>query len=100
MDDVPAYVIRNTRGNEKVLHRVRLLLWSSKEDEVDGLQMTVAPLAIPKVSGSELEPLPSGGERSKVPYEWSFNGFGLNLASLDPTIEVPVTKTGHEALAT
>ena len=28
-DDVPTYVIENAKGKQKVLHRVRLLLWSS-----------------------------------------------------------------------
>ena len=60
--------------------------------------MTVAQLAIPETSGSGLEPLPKGEERRKVPYEWSINGFGLNLASLMPMLEVPVLKTGPEAL--
>ena len=43
-DDVPAYVIENERGKQKVLHWARLLLWSSAEEE--GLQMTTAQLAI------------------------------------------------------
>ena len=42
--------------------------------------MTTTQLAI-QVSMSVLEPLPIGEERSRVPYEWSINGFGLNLAS-------------------
>ena len=28
-DDVPEYVIENTKGDHKVIHRARLLLWSS-----------------------------------------------------------------------
>ena len=28
-DDVPTYVIENEKGKQKVLHHVRLLLWSS-----------------------------------------------------------------------
>ena len=44
-DDVPAYVIENEKGKRKVLHQVRLLLWSSAEEE-EGLQMTAAQLAI------------------------------------------------------
>ena len=43
-DDVPAYVIENEKGKRKVLHRVRLLLWSSA-GEKEGLQMTAAQLA-------------------------------------------------------
>ena len=78
-DDVPAYVIENENGKRKVLHWARLLLWSSAEEE-EGLQMTAAQLAI-QVSMLVLEPLPIGKERSRVPYEWSINGFCLNLAS-------------------
>ena len=39
VDDVPAYVIENERGKQKVIHRVQLLLWSSAEEE-EGLKMT------------------------------------------------------------
>ena len=91
-DDVPAYVIENEKGKRKVLHWVRLLLWSSAEEE-QGLQMTATQLAI-QVSMSVLEPLPVGEERSRVPYEWSINGFGLNLASFQPTLDAPEPKTG------
>ena len=79
-DDIPTYVIENVRGKQKVLHCMWLLLWSSAEEE-EGLQMTAAQLAF-QVSMLVLEPLPVGEERSRVPYEWSINGFGLNLASV------------------
>ena len=91
-DDVPAYVIENEKGKRKVFHRARLLLWSSAEEE-EGLQMTAAQLAI-QVSMSVLEPLPIGEERSRVPYEWSINGFGLNLASFQSMLDAPELKTG------
>ena len=94
-DDVPAYVIENEKGKRKVLHWARLLLWSSAEEE-EGLQMTAAQLAI-QVSMLVLEPLPIGEERSRVPYEWSINGFGLNLASFQPTLDAPEPKTGPPA---
>ena len=58
--------------------------------------MTTAQLAI-QVSMSVLEPLPIGEERSRVPYEWSINGFGLNLASFQPTLDAPEPKTGPPA---
>ena len=90
-EDVPAYVISNDNGVEKVIHRVRLLLWSSAGEE-EGLQMTVAELTI-FVSLSGLEPLPQGEERCRVPYEWSIDGFGLNLASFQPTLRAPELKT-------
>ena len=96
-DDVPAYVIENEKGKRKVLHQVLLLLWSSAEEE-EGLQMTAAQLAI-QVSMSVLEPLPIGEERSRVPYEWSINGFGLNLASFQPMLDAPELKTGPPAPA-
>ena len=96
-DDVPAYVIENEKGKRKVLHRAWLLLWSSAEEE-EGLQMTAAQLAI-QVSMSVLEPLPICEERSRVPYEWSINGFGLNLASFQPTLDTPELKTGPPAPA-
>ena len=60
-DDVPAYVIRNEKGKQKVLHHAWLLLWSSAEEE--GLQVTAAQLAF-QVSMLVLEPLPVGEERS------------------------------------
>ena len=91
-DDVPAYVIENEKGKRKVLHRARLLLWSSAEEE-EGLQMTATQLAI-QVFMLVLEPLPVSEERSRVPFEWSINGFGLNLASFQPTLDAPELKTG------
>ena len=94
-DDVPAYVIENEKGKRKVIHQARLLLWSSAEEE-EGLQMTAAQLAT-QVSMSVLEPLPIGEERSRVPYKWSINGFGLNLASFQPTLDAPEPKTGPPA---
>ena len=97
VDDVPAYVIENEKGKRKVLHRVQLLLWSSAEEE-EGLQMTATQLTI-QVSMSVLEPLPIGEERSRVPYEWSINGFGLNLASFQSMLDAPEPKTGPLAPA-
>ena len=94
-EDVPAYVIENEKGKRKVLHRVQLLLWSSAEEE-EGLQMTAAQLAI-QVSMSVLERLPIGEERSRVPYEWSINGFSLHLASFQPMLDTPEPKTGPPA---
>ena len=91
-DDIPAYVIENEKGKRKVLHQARLLLWSSAEEE-EGLQMTATQLAI-QVSMSVLEPLPIGEERSRVPYEWSINGFSLNLASFQSMLDAPELKTG------
>ena len=96
VDDVPAYVIENERGKQKVLHQAWLLLWSSAEEE-EGLQMTAAQLAI-QVSMLVLEPLPNGEERSRVPYEWSIDGYGLNLASFQPMLDAPEPKTGPPAL--
>ena len=89
-DDVPAYVIENEKGKQKVLHHARLLLWSSAEEE-EGLQMTAAQLAF-QVSMLVLEPLPVGEERSRVPYAWSINGFGLNLASFQLMLDTPEPK--------
>ena len=60
--------------------------------------MTATQLAI-QVSMSVLEPLPIGEERSRVPYEWSINGFGLNLASFQSMLDAPEPKTGPPALA-
>ena len=97
VDDVPTYVIENEKGKRKVLHQAWLLLWSSAEEE-EGLQMTATQLAI-QVSMSVLEPLPIGEERSRVPYEWSINGFGLNLASFQSTLDAPELKTGPPAPA-
>ena len=90
--DVPSYVIENEKGKQKVLHRAWLLLWSSAEEE-EGLQMTAAQLAF-QVSMLVLEPLPVGEERSRVPYAWSINGFGLNLASFQSMLDAPEPKTG------
>ena len=68
MDDVPAYVIENAKGDHKVVHWVRLLLWLSCDKDQEGLQMTVDHLTI-FVSLSALEPLPEGEKRCRVPYE-------------------------------
>ena len=94
-DDVPAYVIENEKGKQKVLHHTRLLLWSSAKEE-EGLQMTATQLAF-QVSMLVLEPLPIGEERSRVPYAWSINGFGLNLASFQSMLDAPEPKTGPPA---
>ena len=95
VDDIPAYVNENKKGKRKVLHWAQLLLWSSAEEE-EGLQMTAAQLAI-QVSMSVLEPLPIGEERSRVPYEWSINGFGLKLTSFQLTLDARELKTGPPA---
>ena len=43
-DDVPTYVVRNTRtGKAKVLHRARLLLWLADYTQ-DGLEVNVLSL--------------------------------------------------------
>ena len=94
-DDIPSYVIENKKGKRKVLHQVWLLLWSSAEEE-EGLQMTATQLAI-QVSMWVQEPLPIGEEGSRVPYEWSINGFGLNLASFQLTLDASEPKTGPPA---
>ena len=96
-DDIPTYVIENEKGKRKVLHQVRLLLWSSAEEE-EGLQMTATQLVI-QVSMLVLEPLPNGEERSRVPYEWSIIGFGLNLACFQSTLDAPEPMTGPPAPA-
>ena len=97
VDDVFAYVIENEKGKQKVLHRAWLLLWSSAEEE-EGLQMTATQLAF-QVSMPVLEPLPVGEERSRLPYAWSINGFGLNLASFQSMLDAPELKTGPPAPA-
>ena len=94
-DDIPAYVIENEKGKQKVLYRKWLLLWSSAEEE-EGLQMTATQLAF-QVSMLVLEPLPVGEERSRVPYAWSINGFSLNLASFQSLLDAPEPKTGPPA---
>ena len=93
-DDIPAYVIENKKGKQKVLHHPWLLLWSLAEEE-EGLQMTTAQLAF-QVSMLVLEPLPVGEERSRVPYTWSIKGFGLNLASFQSMLDAPEPKTGPQ----
>ena len=51
-----------------------------------------------QVSMLVLEPLPNGEERSRVPYKWSIDGYGLNLASFQPMLNAPEPKTGPPAL--
>ena len=97
VDDVPAYVIENEKGKQKVLHHAWLLLWSSAKEE-EGLQMTAIQLAF-QVSMLVLEPLPVGEESSRVPYAWSIHGFGLNLASFQLMLDAPEPKTGPPAPA-
>ena len=89
--------MENEKGKQKVLHHAWLLLWSSAEEE-EGLQMTTAQLAF-QVSMLVLEPLLVGEERSRVPYTWSINGFGLNLASFQSMLDAPELKTGPPAPA-
>ena len=99
VDNIPAYVIENAKGDRKVIHWAQLLLWSSCDENQEGLQMTVNKLTI-FVSLSALEPLPEGEKRCRVPYEWSITGFSLNLAIFKPMLEVSVLKMGPEAPAT
>ena len=61
--------------------------------------MTAAQLAF-QVSMLVLEPLPVSEERSRVPYDWSINGFGLNLASFQLMLDAPEPKTGPPAPVT
>ena len=89
-------MIENEKGKQKVLHQVRLLLWSSAEEE-EGLQMTATQLAF-QISMLVLEPLRIGEERSTVPYTWSINGYSLNLASFQPMLDGPEPKTGPPTL--
>ena len=63
-----------------------------------GLQMTATQLAI-QVSMLVLEPLPIGEERSRVPYAWSIDGHGLNLASFQLMLDAPELKTRPSAPA-
>ena len=49
------------------------------------------------VSLSVLEPLLDGEKRCRVPYEWSFKGYGLSLASYEPMLEASSLKTGLDA---
>ena len=58
--------------------------------------MTAAELNI-FVSLSALEPLPDGEKRCRVPYEWSFMGFGLSLAHYELMLEASSLKTGLDA---
>ena len=58
--------------------------------------MTAAQLNI-FVSLSALEPLPDSEERCRVPYEWSFIGFGLSLACYEPMLEASSLKMGLDA---
>ena len=99
VDDIPVFVIENAKGDRKALHQAWLLLWSSCDEDQEGLQMTVDQLTI-FVSLSALEPLPEGEKRCRVPYEWSISGFGLNLAVFKLMLEVSELKTGPEAPAT
>ena len=98
-DNIPTYVIENAKGNRKVIHWARLLLWSSCDEDQEGFQMTVDQLTI-FVSLSALEPLPEGEKRCRVPYEWSITGFGLNLAVFKLMLEVSGLKMGPEAPVT
>ena len=98
VDDIPAYVIENAKGDCKVLHQARLLLWSSCDEDQEGLQMTVDQLTI-FVSLSALEPLLEGEKRCRVPYEWSISGFSLNLAVFKMMLEISELKTRPKAPA-
>ena len=53
-DDIPVYVIKNAKGDHKVVHRACLILWLSCDEDQKGLQMTVDQLTI-FVSLSALE---------------------------------------------
>ena len=83
---------------EKVLHWAQLLLWTSVEEEEEGLQMTATQLTL-FVSLLKLESLPDGEERFRVPYEWSIDGFGLTLTNFQLMPAASGLKTGQKALA-
>ena len=99
VDDIPTYMIENNNGKQKVIHWAWLLLWSSCDEDQEGLQMTVNQLTI-FISLSALEPLPDGEGRCRVPYEWSISWLSLNLAVFKSMVEVSVLKTVQDAPAT
>ena len=64
-DDVPTYVVRNTRtGKTKVLHRARLLLWLADYTQ-DGLEVNVLSLEDDVVPCTTLRPIPYEGEEGR-----------------------------------
>ena len=92
MDDVPTYVVRNTRtGKTKVLHRVRLLLWLADYTQ-DGLEVNVLSLEDDVVPCTTLRPIPYEGEEGGTPLETLY---GLDLARFGHSLDISVPMMDH-----
>ena len=91
-DDVPTYVVRNTRtGKTKVLHRARLLLWLADYTQ-DGLEVNVLSLEDDVVPCTTLRPIPYEGEEGGAPLETLY---GLDLARFGHSLDISAPTMDH-----
>ena len=91
-DDVPTYVVCNTRtGKTKVLHRVRLLLWLADYAQ-DGLKVNILSLEDDVMPCTSLRPIPIKGEEGGTPLETLY---GLDLARFGHSLDISATTMDH-----
>ena len=92
MDDVPTYVVCNTRTRKtKVLHRARLLLWLADYTQ-DGLEVNVLSLEDDVVPCTTLRLIPDEGEEGGTPLETLY---GLDLARFGHSLDISVPTMDH-----
>ena len=91
-DDVPTYVVRNTRtGKTKVLHRARLLLWLAGYTQ-DSLEVNILSLEDDVVPCTTLRPIPCEGEEEGTPLETLY---GLDLARFGHSLDISAPTMDH-----
>ena len=91
-DDVPTYVVRNSRtGKTKVLHRARLLLWLADYTQ-DGLEVNVLSLEDDIVPCTTLRPIPYEGDEGGTPLETLY---GLDLARFGHSLDISAPTMDH-----
>ena len=91
-DDVPTYVVRNTRTRKtKVLHRARLLLWLADYTQ-DGLKVNVLSLEDDVVPCTMLRHIPDEGEEGRTPLETLY---GLDLARFGHGLDISAPTMDH-----
>ena len=90
-DNVPTYVVRNTRTRKtKVLHQARLLLWLADYTQ-DGLEVNILSLE-DDVPCTTLRHIPDKGEAGGTPLETLY---GMDLARFGHSLDILAPMMDH-----
>ena len=91
-DDVPTYVVRNSRtGKTKVLHRACLLLWLADYTQ-DGLKVNVLSLEDDVVPCTTLRPISTREMKEEHPWR---HCTGLDLARFGHSLDISAPTMDH-----